>query len=171
MGRVLSVNVGRVGAFRAGRSTRSGIVKTPASGPVAAAGENLAGDEQAERRHHGGPDQAVYAYSRESYAFWEAELGRPLPPGTFGENLTLEGVDADHALIGERWAIGTTVLEVTAPRIPCLKLQRRVGEPRFVKAFAAARRPGAYLRIVGEGELAAGDALAIRLREWLDERA
>src|SRR5215210_5647400 len=106
------------------------------AGRVAVRGVNLEGDEQRERRHHGGPDQAVYAYARESYAWWEAELGRPLEPGIFGENLTLDGIDADHALIGERWAIGSTVLEVTAPRIPCLKLQTRIGEPRFIRRFA-----------------------------------
>lgn len=164
MGVVLSVNVGPVAEFRAGRAKRSGIVKTPVAGPVAVRGVNLAGDEQAERRHHGGPGQAVYAYARESYAFWEAELDRSLAPGTFGENLTLEGIDADQALIGERWAIGTVVLEVTAPRIPCLKLQRRIAEPKFVKRFAEARRPGAYLRIVREGELAAGDPVTILAR-------
>lgn len=127
MGVVLSVNVGPVAEFRAGRAKRSGIVKAPVTGRVPVRGENLAGDEQAERRHHGGPDQAVYAYARESYDWWEAELGRALPSGLFGENLTLKGVDADAALIGERWAVGSAMLEVTAPRIPCLKLQTRVG--------------------------------------------
>jgi MOSC domain-containing protein YiiM len=158
---VLSVNVGPVSEFRAGRARRSAIVKRPVEGPVACVGENLAGDEQALRSHHGGPDQAVYAYAAESYRWWEGELGRPLEPGLFGENLTLEGVDADHAVIGETWAIGSAVLGVTAPRIPCLKLQARTGEPKFVKRFAAARRPGAYLRIVEEGELAAGDEVRV----------
>lgn len=161
MGSVLSVNVGRIAEFRAGRARRSAIVKAPVAGRVAVRGVNLAGDEQTERRHHGGPDQAVYAYARESCDWWEAELGRALPDGTFGENLTLRGVDADHALIGETWAIGSALLQVTAPRIPCLKLQTRIGEPRFVKRFAAARRPGAYLRIVQEGELGAGDAVEV----------
>ena len=161
MGVVLSVNVGPVAEFRAGRAKRSGIVKAPRAGRVPVRGENLAGDEQAERRHHGGPDQAVYAYARESYDWWAAELGRELPAGLFGENLTLEGVDADDAVIGERWAVGSAVLEVTAPRIPCLKLQTRVGEPKFVKRFAEARRPGAYLRIVQEGDVGAGDAVEV----------
>jgi MOSC domain-containing protein YiiM len=164
MGVVLSVNVGTVAAFRAGRVKRSAIVKAPVPGRVAVRGVNVDGDDQADRRVHGGPDQAVYAYPLESYAWWEAELGRELAPGTFGENLTLEGVDVDGALIGERWAIGSTVLEVTAPRIPCLKLQARMGEPRFVKRFALARRPGAYLRIVREGSLAAGDAVEVLSR-------
>ena len=158
---MVSVNVGPVAPFRAGRARRSAIVKRPVPGPVRVSGENLAGDEQALRSHHGGPDQAVYAYALESYRWWEAELGRTLEPGLFGENLTLEGIDADGALVGERWSVGTAVLEVTAPRIPCLKLQARMGEPKFVRRFAAARRPGAYLRIVEEGELAAGDAVRV----------
>lgn len=164
MGAVLSVNVGAVAEFRAGRGRWSGIVKAPVTGRVAVCGVNLEGDEQHEHRHHGGPDQAVYAYARESYDWWQSELGRPIADGMFGENLTLQGVDTEAALIGERWAIGTTVLEVTGPRIPCLKLQTRMGEPKFIKRFAAARRPGAYLRIVQEGELAAGDPVRIASR-------
>jgi MOSC domain-containing protein YiiM len=164
MATVLSVNVGPVAPFRAGRATRSAIVKSPVTGRVAVRGVNLAGDDQSDRRVHGGPDQAVYSYARESYDRWEAELGRPLDNGLFGENLTLLGVIVDEAVIGERWTIGSAVLEVTAPRIPCLKLATRMGDPRFVKRFAAARRPGAYLRIVQEGDLAAGDAVAVVAR-------
>jgi MOSC domain-containing protein YiiM len=161
VGAVVSVNVGPAADFRAGRAKRSAIVKAPVDGPVAVRGANLAGDEQADLRVHGGPDQAVYAYARASYAWWERELGRTLAPGTFGENLTVDGVDVDGAVIGERWAAGSCVLEVTGPRIPCFKLAARMGEPAFVTRFAAARRPGAYLRIVTEGALAAGDELAV----------
>ena len=161
MATVVSVNVGPVAPFRAGRATRSGIVKAPVSGPVAVRGVNLDGDEQADAKYHGGVDQAVYAYARESYAWWQDELGRELAPGLFGENLTLEGVDVDCATIGERWAAGTAVLEVTRPRIPCLKLARRMDEIGFVKRFADARRPGAYLRIVREGSLRAGDEVRL----------
>ncbi|MFL5846996.1 MAG: MOSC domain-containing protein [Solirubrobacteraceae bacterium] len=158
---VLSVSVGPVAEFRAGRSKHSAIVKTAVDGRVAVRGVNVDGDDQADRRVHGGPDQAVYAYARESYDWWESELGRPIADGTFGENLTTSGLDVDGALIGERWAIGTALLQVTAPRIPCLKLQTRMGEPAFVKRFAAGRRPGAYLRIIEEGELGAGDEVAV----------
>jgi MOSC domain-containing protein YiiM len=161
MATVLSVNVGAVAPFRAGGATSSAIVKTAVAGRVAVRGVNLDGDDQSDRSVHGGPDQAVYAYARESYDWWEQELGRRLEPGTFGENLTLQGVDVDAAVIGERWAIGTTILEVTAPRIPCLKLATRMGDPAFVRRFAAARRPGAYLRIVQEGDLGAGDAVEV----------
>ena len=161
MATVVSVNVGPVAPIRAGRATRSAIVKSPVDGPVAVRGVNLDGDEQADRRNHGGVDQAVYAYACESYEWWQRELDRELTPGIFGENLTLEGVDVDGAAIGERWAIGSTVLEVTRPRIPCLKLARRMDDLGFIKRFAAARRPGAYLRIVAEGTLQAGDEVTV----------
>src|SRR4051812_25821006 len=161
MGTVLSVNVGPVRPYAVGTGNVSAIVKRPLNSRVAVVGVNVAGDDQADRANHGGPDQAVYAYASESYAWWEEELGRALSPGTFGENLTLEGIDADAALIGEVWAIGTVRLAVTAPRIPCLKLASRMGEPTFVKRFAVARRPGAYLRIVEEGELGTGDAVEV----------
>jgi MOSC domain-containing protein YiiM len=164
VGVVLSVNVGAVAPFRAGRATTRAIVKTPVSGPIAVRGVNLEGDDQADRRVHGGPEQAVYAYARESYEWWEDELGRDLAPGTFGENLTLEGVEVDGALVGERWAIGTAVLEVRAPRVPCQKLATRMGDPKFVKRFARGRRPGAYLAIVQEGALQAGDRVEVVLR-------
>src|SRR4051795_3784699 len=131
MGLVLSVNVGRPAPLATGRRVvRSAIGKTPVPGPVAVRGVNVDGDDQADRRVHGGPDQAVYAYARESYDWWEGELGRSLANGFFGENLTVLGVDVDGSLIGDVWAIGTTVLQVTSPRVPCQKLQTRVGEPK-----------------------------------------
>lgn len=161
VGVVVSVNVGPVAPFVAGRAKRSAIVKSPVSGRMAVRGVNVEGDDQADRTVHGGPDQAVYAYARESYAWWEAELGRGLAPGLFGENLTLEGVEVDDAVIGERWRVGSVVLEVTAPRIPCFKFAKRMDDRTWVKRFAAARRPGAYLRIAEEGHLAAGDPVVV----------
>jgi len=124
-------------------------------------GVNVEGDEQADRRVHGGPQQAVYAYSREDYEWWERELGRELLPGTFGENLTLEGVDVSGARVGERWQIGTAVLEVTKPRLPCWKLEGRMEIPRFIERFSEAARFGAYLRIVAEGAIASGDDVTV----------
>jgi MOSC domain-containing protein YiiM len=189
---LVSVNVGRPQPIeRRGRTTFTAIAKSPVAGRVAVRGVNVKGDDQADRGAHGGPDKAVYAYASEDYAWWAQALefggagglirptaspwvpgaggGAPtgvlgLEPGTFGENLTLAGVDVTGALIGERWAIGSVVLEVTSPRIPCWKLARRVGDPRFIRRFAAARRPGAYLRIVQEGELGAGDGVEIVAR-------
>ena len=158
---VESVNVGapRVVSWQ-GQTFATGIFKSPVGGRVAVAGVNVAGDDQADRSVHGGPDKAVYAYAREDIDWWN-QRGRATEPGTFGENLTTVGVDLGAALVGERWRVGTTVLEVSEPRVPCFKLAMRMNDPAFVKAFAAALRPGAYLRIVMEGAIGAGDAIAV----------
>lgn len=162
MGSVLSVNTGRIAPFETPKKkTRSAIVKTPVAGVVAVRNNLVGDDDQADKKYHGGPDQAVYAYARESYEWWEGELGKPLTNGTFGENLTTEGIDVDEALIGERWRIGSTLLEITAPRIPCSTLASRMGDTKFVKTFANGRRPGAYFRIIEPGELSAGDDVLI----------
>jgi MOSC domain-containing protein YiiM len=162
---LLSVNVGRAQTVPGGRRyVRSAIWKSPVDGRVAVRGDQVDGDEQADRRVHGGPDKAVYAYAVEETRRWEHELGRELGPAAFGENLTIEGLDVSGAQPGDRWAIGTTVLEVTQPRLPCAKLGVRMGDPRFVRRFAQAGRPGAYLRIAREGELGAGDAVEVVAR-------
>ena len=159
---VVSVNVAREHALeRRGRAVRTGLWKLPVAGPVAVGELGLEGDFQVDRRVHGGRDKAVYAYAEEDLAWWEGELGRPLGPGFFGENLTLRGVDVNGGRVGERWEVGTAMLELTEPRGPCWKLQQKVGEPRFVKRFAQARRPGAYLRVVRPGEVSAGDTVRI----------
>ena len=165
--RVVSVNVGRpkqVGV-RGGRPIMSAIGKIPVAHPVKVAGVNVEGDEQADRRVHGGPDKAVYAYAAEDTAWWSARLARPdLGPGAFGENLTLEGIDVTGALIGERWRIGTVELEVCQPRQPCFKLGLRFGDPQMVRLFEHAGRPGAYLRILAERVLEPGDQVDITHR-------
>lgn len=140
------------------------IGKAPVAGRVHARGVNLAGDDQADRSVHGGVDKAVYAYALEDTEWWEGELGRALGPGAFGENLSTRGVDVTGALIGERWRIGSVLLEVSEPRFPCYKLGVKMGDPLFVKHFAKAVRPGAYLRIVEEGDLGAGDAVEVVAR-------
>src|SRR5215216_4356302 len=159
---VLSVNVGlpRTVNF-GGTSVTTAIWKESVGGRIAVRGVNLAGDAQADRSVHGGVDKAVYAYSREDYDWWESELGRALGPGTFGENLTVAGLDPSAALIGERWKVGSALLEVSEPRFPCFKLGIRMQDSRFLKRFAAARRPGTYLRIVSDGEVAAGDEIQV----------
>lgn len=162
MASLLSVNVGRPRVVETGRRrAATAIWKTPVAGRVAVRGVNLDGDEQADRSVHGGPDKAVYAYAIEEIRTWESELGRDLGPGAFGENLTTEGVEVSGALVGERWRIGTTLLEVVQPRLPCFKLGLRMGDPSFVKRFGQASRPGAYLRIIEEGELGIGDAVEV----------
>ena len=161
---LLSVNVGlprQIGVSRHGRPIMSAITKTPVRGRLAVRGVNLDGDDQADRRVHGGPDKAVYAYAREDTEWWSNELARELGPGAFGENLTTDGVDVSGAVIGERWRIGSTELEVCQPRLPCFKLGLVFGGPGMLRRFAQAGRPGAYLRIVTEGDLGAGDTIEL----------
>jgi MOSC domain-containing protein YiiM len=161
-GKTLSVNVGLPVEFEYnGRPARSAIWKTPVTGPIKVAGVNLAGDAQADLKSHGGPDKAVYAYAVEDLRWWERELGRSLVYGQFGENLTTEGIAVNDALVGERWKAGTVVLEVSEPRVPCWRLGVRMEDPKFPRRFTEALRPGAYLRIVAEGEVGAGDEIEV----------
>jgi MOSC domain-containing protein YiiM len=164
--KLVSVNVGTPQqlSVRRGRPMMSAIAKHPVDGRVRVEGVNVAGDAQADLRVHGGPDKAVYAYAREDSSWWEDVLGIDIPDGMFGENLTTEGVDVTNAVIGERWRIGTVELEVCQPRQPCSKLGLRFGNPKMVKLFAQSSRPGAYLRIVTEGELGAGDEVEVLSR-------
>src|SRR5919106_2194125 len=157
---VASVNVGQPRRVRwHDRTVTTGIWKQPVSGRVRAAGVNLDGDGQADRRVHGGPSKAIYAYAVEDYRWWGQELGSPLAPGTFGENLTIAGIDLAAAVVGERWRVGTTTLRVTEPRIPCFKLGIRMGDAAFVHRFATAARPGTYLAIEVEGDIGSGDTI------------
>jgi len=144
-----------------GQTVWTAIWKDPVEGRVPLRGVNLRGDDQADRSVHGGPDKAVYAYGAEDTEWWEAELGRPLGPGAFGENLTVRGLAVSEAVIGERWVVGSTLLEVAQPRLPCFKLGLRMGDPRFLKRFAVAGRPGAYLRVIREGDIGAGDPIDV----------
>jgi MOSC domain-containing protein YiiM len=168
-GKVLSVNVGGVRAFKYnGRPAQSAIWKSPALERIAARGVNLVGDDQADRNAHGGPDKVVYAYAIEDVRWWEQEIGRALAFGEFGENLTTEGIELNQALVGERWQIGTTVLEVSEPRIPCWRLGVRMNDRMFPRRFTEALRPGAYLRIVVEGDVGAGDEIRVAERPDCD---
>jgi MOSC domain-containing protein YiiM len=159
---VVAVNVGRSAPLQIGeRVVRSAIVKRAATGAVAVGSTGLAGDEQADRVNHGGPYKAAYAYAREDAAWWEEQVGHPLDPGAFGENLTLAGVDITGARIGERWRIGSAEFEISGPRVPCSKLAARMGDTRFPRRFVAAGRPGAYLSVVAPGSLQAGDPVEV----------
>jgi MOSC domain-containing protein YiiM len=122
---------------------------------------NLEGDDQADREAHGGPDKAVYAYAIEDARWWAEELGRSPEYGELGENLTTEGIEVTNALVGERWEIGSTVLEVSEPRVPCWRLAVRMEDNGFPRRFTKAGRPGAYLRIAVEGALGSGDEIRI----------
>lgn len=167
--RVVRVAVGRpreVPGPRPGTTTSTASWKSPVDGPVRLVGDNLDGDAQADRRAHGGPHKAVYAYGVSDLDWWAAELARDperpeLDPQVFGQNLTVEGADLREAVVGERWRIGDAVLEVAQPRIPCFKLGLRAGDPTMPRRFLEAERPGVYLRIVTAGSLAAGDAVEV----------
>ncbi|WP_240110635.1 MOSC domain-containing protein [Streptomyces sp. MUM 203J] len=163
---VLTVNAGRAKqADYTDAPAGTGIDKRPVDGPVRVSdpgpkgtgGSGVAGDTICELRHHGGTDQAVYAFAREELDFWERELGRPLTNGVFGENLTTSGLDVDGALLGERWRVGPSlVLEVTRGRVPCRTFAGWLGERGWVKRFTQRAAPGAYLRVIEPGEVRAG---------------
>ena len=162
VGTVVSVNVGRPrDVDRNGRPAKTAIWKMPVSGRIQARGVNLDGDDQADRQAHGGPDKAIYAYATEDHRWWEADLERNIDVGGFGENLTTEGIDLTAAVVGERWQVGGTVLEVSEPRLPCWRLNLRMNDTRFVQRFTTAGRPGTYLRIVEEGDIGTGDSIEI----------
>ena len=135
------------------------IDKRPVPGPVDVGSLGLTGDDQSDKRHHGGEDQAVYLYADEDADWWAAELGRDIAPGLFGENLRTTGIDLSTTLIGQHWRIGESglVVEVTSPRDPCATFARRMGEPQWVRRFTQRRAPGAYVRVVEPGVVAAGD--------------
>lgn len=158
--RIVSVNVGReVGASWAGQLKRTAIDKRAVATAVPAGVLGLAGDEQADKVDHGGPDQALYAYAREDLDWWAARLGRELRDGMFGENVTTAGLDLSGALIGEIWQFGGAVVQVTAPRIPCVVFRNWLGEKGWIRRFRAGGRPGPYLRVLRPGVLQAGDPI------------
>ena len=147
-----------------GRRAETGICKQPVAGPVRATAEGIEGDAQVDRKNHGGADKAVYAYAVENYRFWEAELGRALPYGQFGENLAVSGMTDDAVHIGDIFRIGPVECQVTQPRVPCFKLGLRMEDAGFVRRFHQSGRVGFYLRVLKEGELAPGAAIE-RLRQ------
>ena len=159
-GRVDAVCVSGDPQFRLPRR-RSGIDKRPVSGGVAVGPLGLDGDVQVEKRHHGGEGQAVYAYAQEDADWWERELDRALPAGSFGENLRTSGLDLVGAVLGERWQVGTALFEVTAWRIPCATFERFWAVPQLIKRFTAHGATGAYLRVLETGTVAAGDAVEV----------
>jgi MOSC domain-containing protein YiiM len=162
-GRVESVNVAvvRTDPWTAVKGGRSGVDKRPVQGPVLLTASGVDGDTICDVRHHGGPDQAVYAYSCDDLAFWTAELDGPVLPGGVGENLTLSGVDCSGAVLGERWQVGTAVLQVRGPRIPCQVFAGFRGVADLVRRFVDAGRPGAYLAVQQPGPVRAGDPVRV----------
>ena len=173
VGRIVSVNLAvvRTDPFTHVKSGRSGIDKRPAAGPVRLEVDGVAGDTVCDTKHHGGPEQAVYAYSVDDLDFWTAELGRlavtdpaaprRIRPGNVGENLTVAGVDCSLAVIGERWQVGDAVLRVTGPRTPCRVFAGFLDVPDLIKRFFAAGRPGAYLAVEQPAAVSAGDPVTV----------
>ncbi len=159
--RIESVNVARTETIEHGRkSMATGICKRPVTDRVAVTTEGIAGDAIIATKHHGGPDQAIYAYSADDYDWWAETTGRVYPPGIFGENLTIRDLPSDLQ-IGDRLLIGEVVLEATAPRIPCDTLSVRMRDKGFGMAFRRAERPGIYFRVLNEGEIRAGDSVTL----------
>jgi MOSC domain-containing protein YiiM len=164
-----SVNIGAALAVDYADAGTTGIDKRPVLESIevrdpgtAEGGSGLVGDEVCDRRRHGGTDQAVYAFAMEDLRDWSAELGRDVPPGLFGENLTTAGLAVTDALIGERWQVGDqVVLEVSAPRIPCRTFAATMDLPGWVKTFTAKAVPGAYLRVLRPGLVRAGDEITV----------
>jgi MOSC domain-containing protein YiiM len=170
MAHLLSLNVGRARSTDHSDIGVSAIDKRPVDHPVdvtvpaakGVGGSGIGGDTVCDKRHHGGPDQAIYAYAREDLDAWATDLGRDLPSGSFGENMTTTGLDVNGARIGERWQVGTdVVLEVSVPRIPCRTFAGFLGERRWVKRFTERAVPGASLRVIRPGQIRAGDPIAV----------
>lgn len=167
-----SVRIGRAAPIAA-KSGKTGIFKDAVSqaavGPL-----GLSGDAIVDVKHHGGPDQAVYAYTRSDYDWWAGALGHAVPDGTFGENLTLDRWPADVICVGDRLHIADAVFEVTSPRIPCVTLEARMQIKGFAKTFMKAGRPGPYFRVISNGVIAPGDTVTVhpfkgprkRLADW-----
>ena len=144
-----------------GSEGRTGIDKRAVAGPVNFSNDEVRGDVVVDRKHHGGFHQAVYAYSREDADWWQEQIGTEISNGRFGENLTTVGIDVNQSLVGERWKVGKTILEVSQPRIPCRVFAGFWQRPTLIKDFMTAGKPGTYLRIIQDGEITAGDLIEV----------
>jgi MOSC domain-containing protein YiiM len=164
--KLISVNVGALQALEVGNhSLKTGIFKAPVSNPVRVGKLGLEADVVQNKKHHGGPDQAVYVYGTADYAWWAEQLQTELEPGIFGENLTVSDLESATFNIGDRLKIGTVLLEISASRIPCSTLAARMGDTGFVKKFKQARRPGLYCRVLEQGEVQVGDSVTLEPSE------
>lgn len=160
---IMSVNVAQPTTIVFnGENVVTGIYKRPAMAEVQVTRLGIPGDTIVDSTVHGGPDQAIYLYHTEDYDWWSEQLGRPLEPGTFGENLTVSGLAGRSLVIGDRLMINDVELEISAPRTPCFKLATKMGDSQFVKTFAKAQRPGAYARVIREGMLKSGDTITLQ---------
>jgi MOSC domain-containing protein YiiM len=164
--RVASINIGQKRTQRNGdKLETTGIYKMPVQGTVRIASLGIVEDFIGSPKHHGGPDQALYVYGAADYAWWSKVLGKEMSLGTFGDNLTIGDLESAEFNIGDRLQMGSVILEVTAPRIPCSTLARRMGDPQFVKKYRDAERPGLYCRVIAEGEIEAGVEVTVQQSE------
>lgn len=146
----------------AGRGGETAIDKRPLATAAQVHLNGITGDTRCDTFHHGGTDQALYAYATEEAQRWAGELGREVPPGSFGENLAVSAMPVTDAVVGERWLIGSTVVaEVTMPRVPCNTFKTWMGEPQWVKRFTQRGDTGCYLRVLTTGEVHAGDPIQV----------
>lgn len=158
--KLISVNLGKLKPMTIAQDSLStGIFKEQVAAPVFISRQGLEGDLIGDTRNHGGVDQAVYLYSEEDYAYWQAQLGYKPEAGTFGENLTVSSFGSEPIRVGDRFRVGEVELELTAPRIPCSKLATRMNDLGFVKTFRQAGRPGAYARVLKEGMVSTGNTV------------
>jgi len=166
--KLLSVNIGQKRTQQKGNELETtGIYKLPVQEPVEIKSLGIQSDFICDQKNHGGPDQAIYIYGAPDYEWWSKELRRELAAGTFGDNLTVSELESAHFNIGDRLHIGSTILEVSAPRIPCSTLAARMGDPQFVKKYRQAERPGLYCRVIQEGFVQSGDE--VKLEQYVGE--
>jgi MOSC domain-containing protein YiiM len=159
---LLSVNIGQKRTQQKGNEKETtGIYKLPVQEPVEIKSLGIQSDFICDQKNHGGPDQAIYVYGMPDYEWWAKELGKELASGTFGDNLTVSKLESAQFNIGDRLHVGSVILEVTAPRIPCSTLAARMGDPQFVKKYRQAERPGLYCRVIQEGFVQTGDEVKI----------
>jgi MOSC domain-containing protein YiiM len=166
--KLISINIGQRRTQQNGlKLETTGIYKTSVGESAQITTLGIQEDFIASKKHHGGPDQAIYVYGQTDYDWWSAEIGRELTAGTFGDNLTISELESATFNIGDRLHIGSVILEVTAPRIPCKTFARRMEDPYFVKKFRHAERPGLYCRVIQEGNVQTGDD--VRIEKYQNE--
>jgi MOSC domain-containing protein YiiM len=159
---LLSVNIGQKRTQQnKNKIETTGIYKIPTPGPVEITTLGIQEDFIGSPKDHGGPDQAIYVYGQADYDWWSKELGKEVGPGTFGDNLTITELESARFRVGDRFHIGSVILEVTAPRIPCATLAARMGDPQFVRKYRQAERPGLYCRVIQEGNLQTGNEVRL----------
>ena len=164
--KLANINIGQERTQQNGNKLETtGIYKLPTPEPVHISSLGIKEDFIASKKHHGGPDQAIYVYGTRDYDWWSTELGRDLYPGTFGENLDITELESSQFNIGDRLLIGSVILQITAPRIPCGTLAARMEDPQFVKRFRHAERPGFYCRVIQEGTIEMGNDVKIERYE------